>query len=267
MKELTIEVTNMCANHCKHCSTRAVLQEDAIFISRSKVREALDRFRDFEKVRFSGGEPFMHPGILNLFGEAKRRGRKVEVLTSGSVWGRPIPEATIKKSKELVDHFAFSLYGGDEQTHFQIVREFSFTALHESVGTVISNQIPFSFNFVAMNSSLLGLRPALEYAKKRASETGYCTPPFRILRFIKQGDGKGKDHESLNEKQIKRIMDYCNDAAAKLAMDIKFGCSFSKTGCTEGLGKAVLTVNGDYISCSALKYGAKTGQFACKERW
>ncbi|MBS3091270.1 4Fe-4S cluster-binding domain-containing protein [Candidatus Pacearchaeota archaeon] len=268
MKELTIEVTNQCCLCCVHCSTRAGrdFEDDLVFLPRRKVKEVLYRFADFEKIRFSGGEPFIRPGIINIFHDAKTRGKFVEVLTSGYFWGQPIPEDLIRKCKAFVDLISFSIYG-DEWVHQNVTREYSLKCLDKSVDRVISHKIPFGFNFVALKKSIPGLEYVMQYVGKRASEVKYYVPSLRILRFIQQGYGEGRADQAINEDEIERVKEMAKSFAEKYHVDLKIGCSFAEQGCTQGEGKAVVTAKGEYLNCSALKYGSLQGPFACREKW
>jgi hypothetical protein len=66
-------------------------------------------------------------------------------------------------------------------------------------------------------------------------------------------------------------MNIVKDKTLKLSLmynvDVGFGCSYLEKGCTAGTGKAVLTFDGRYLSCSSLKESDKEGKFACSENW
>jgi MoaA/NifB/PqqE/SkfB family radical SAM enzyme len=78
---LEIELTGRCALRCPHCYRAAP-------VSGELPREAIVRILDqapsrFDCLIFSGGEPFLHPHIVDLARHADKHGFSVHITTSG----------------------------------------------------------------------------------------------------------------------------------------------------------------------------------------
>lgn len=284
MKELTIEVTNNCANHCRHCSSCALYEwdlqgaddersenEQIYELTKPEVITALEKNPDCEKIRFSGGEPFMHPLLLELLREARNRKRYVEVLTSGVHHNEgALSVALLQCAKPFLDNINLSLYG-DAEIHNEVTGNYeSYECLDETVNRIIEQQIPFSFIFVAMQTSGEGLEEVFSYASQKRLLANYCSPSVSLFRFIGQGNGVCHKDFVLSRKELDEIRVHAEEFSKKYGIEAKFGCSFSERGCRFEEGKKVLTYRGKYIACSSLKDfegEAMPGSFPCRERW
>jgi MoaA/NifB/PqqE/SkfB family radical SAM enzyme len=280
--ELTIEVTNNCGNRCVHCSSCALYEYDLqgedsargkneqIFsLTKPDVVKVLDENPQFDKVRFSGGEPFMHPLLLEFLREAKKRTKTTEVLSSGVYYrDRHLPSLLTLCGKSLIDKIGFSIYGSKE-THNEITQnEFSFDSLQETLQETIEERIPFSFNFVCMKKNISQLENVFEYANNW--RIGTFVPRINFLRLIKQGNCEVSDSLALDKSQITGLINKASTLAEKYSVPILFGCSLAETSCNAGKGKRVFTYKKEYIDCSALKYGETSfnvSRFRCAERW
>jgi MoaA/NifB/PqqE/SkfB family radical SAM enzyme len=235
------------------------------------IIKTLDENPDFKKVRFSGGEPFMHPLLLEFLREAKRRGKYTEVLTSGNFYNKSEPLALISASKKFVDKIGISLYGGREIQGAITRNEESFDCLDETVNKILAEKINFSFNFVAMSKNKDSLEEVFRYVHSK--KNNYCNPGINILRIINQGFALGEDSLFLLESQINEIAFLSKEFSKQYKVPVSLGCSFARTSCNAGKGKRVFTYNREYFDCSALKdievdSGKITeNRLLCQERW
>ena len=93
MASLMLEITRKCATSCDFCSamaspfaTREMTLETATGMIESAARIGVDT------IQVTGGEPFMHPDLLEIAGAAINHGMKVEILTSGIMpYSKPLP--------------------------------------------------------------------------------------------------------------------------------------------------------------------------------
>ena len=82
MKELTIEITDNCMLRCLQCSSNA-RPDKSKYMTLSEINEILKKFKDFESVRLSGGEPFQHPNLTEIIRFIKSRDRKITIMSCG----------------------------------------------------------------------------------------------------------------------------------------------------------------------------------------
>jgi len=279
MAELTIEITPHCILNCIHCSHDKTSEEkvDHTGFENGEVERVIQEYDQFETVRFSGGEPFTENRLAEYAEYAKRRSKKVHIVTSGVCGYRygepgdsleltPLTQRILLPLKGLVNNISFSLYGA-ERIHDTITRTpGSFKCLDKSVKEVISLGIPFSFTSVALRTAIPGIEDVIRYVaiKKRVSGTN---PRVHYLRFIKQGNGEESLRQALTPEEIIEFRERASFFAKRYEVDVSFGCSLKEEGCNQGVGKAAVSSSGEYFPCSALKFGGKTEAFGCRERW
>lgn len=100
---LEIELTGRCSMRCKHCYGDFPFTKD---MPAATVKDVIDQaHEDFDCLIFSGGEPFLHPDLIELVHYADRKGFSVHITTSG--FG-----ITKKKIKSLSDN-AVLVFGID----------------------------------------------------------------------------------------------------------------------------------------------------------
>ena len=111
MKELTLEITNKCPQNCLHCSTMAGPKRKK-FLTLEQIVRYIDCFPDFKSIRLSGGEPFLHPQIIDVAKLCYDKNKKTQVLSCGVIKQcSPIPYETFRAIKPYVDEVIFSIHG------------------------------------------------------------------------------------------------------------------------------------------------------------
>jgi len=105
--EIVLEVNRRCNLACTVCTSRALDAQ----LSLPDIRRHLARARalGIKNIRFTGGEPFLHPGILKALAAAKKLGFYVLVNTNATLLDR----ALIKKAAPFIDNILVSLQGWD----------------------------------------------------------------------------------------------------------------------------------------------------------
>jgi 7,8-dihydro-6-hydroxymethylpterin dimethyltransferase len=144
-----IEVSSACNLDCPVCfADSGTHQPDGFALTREQVARMLDVFVDAEGepevIQFSGGEPTIHPDILEFVAMARERGiRIVMVNTNGIRLARD--RAFVRELARLGAHVYLQFDGLDERTHLAIrgrdLRRVKRRALehcaHEGVGVTL----------------------------------------------------------------------------------------------------------------------------------
>lgn len=82
MKELTLEITSKCYQNCPWCSSSST--PEGVHLGAWKAKRLLKEYRKTcNIVRFSGGEPTLHPDLFILMKYAKKLNYKTVLLTNG----------------------------------------------------------------------------------------------------------------------------------------------------------------------------------------
>src|SRR5262245_30295505 len=75
-----------CDVRCKFCYDNHIPARDKVWLTLDEVRRALDKFRHYylnEFVDFMGGEPTLHPQILDIVRHAASIGLRPTIITHG----------------------------------------------------------------------------------------------------------------------------------------------------------------------------------------
>ena len=84
MKQISIEIIHKCPNKCLHCSSYSDITR-TMKLSTDKILSIIDSAKKLntEIISISGGEPFLHEGLVEIVQYAKMQGLKVYIYTSG----------------------------------------------------------------------------------------------------------------------------------------------------------------------------------------
>lgn len=213
----------------------------------------------------SGGEPLMHPNLLEIISYAKTRGLRTRMYTSGIVsHSRPSsisPQLAEKLAMSGLDGVAFNLQGASAKTHEYITgKGKSFEKTVESIKNIKSRGLWVGVHFVPMKPNHTKLREIVELCSRlRVNELAF-------LRFVSQGRGR----------QNKRELELTNDEIFVLAQEttelkqtfreglkirvgrpldfcplIDSSTNFQK--CNAGRSRCLIKPEGDVIPCPAFK--------------
>ena len=115
LKEVFIELLSKCNLECKHCYGSFGPSEGDM-LSKEQVFSVLDQLFDMQcpEVKFTGGEPFLHPDFMDILDYAHSKNFTVMVLTNGTLV-TPAKVEAIKKMGQTSFHI--SLDGHEPEIH------------------------------------------------------------------------------------------------------------------------------------------------------
>jgi MoaA/NifB/PqqE/SkfB family radical SAM enzyme len=106
LRKIYIEPTSRCNLDCAMCARHTWTDEETGDMSRETFGRILDAACKTESVEtlFFGGvaEPFSHPDILWMLGEAKATGRRVEAITNGAFLDTELMQALVDMDLDLL---------------------------------------------------------------------------------------------------------------------------------------------------------------------
>ncbi len=256
---LTIEITDQCSINYVHCSTQAT-PNGKNFILLEDILETVKKNPNFKKIRLSGGEPFLHPQILEIIQNLRKQRphANLEILSSGTFHNNPLPLKKLQDLSSYSPQISFSIYG-DETTHNSICQAHSYKNLLQSVRNASKTEINFSFQTVAMQQTKESLEDIAQYIS--SLKTPFNLKKLHLLNLVPQGRAKQKD--KLSKEQEKEYLEKARQIAEKYQLNITEGCSFGCQKCPAGKQKKAITIQGEEIWCSSQKY-SKQKKYGCQ---
>jgi len=118
---LIIETTNHCNLSCKMCFHKKMKRKKG-FLSKKTMKILLNNLRNYKiphvQLAF-GGEPFLHPKILDYIKEFKKLDIKVEIFTNGLLVNKDISNKIIDLELDIIN---FSIDSTNNKTYSKIRR-------------------------------------------------------------------------------------------------------------------------------------------------
>ena len=151
LKDLCFEVIHTCPNNCKFCSSNSSINATKI-ISLDDFKRTINHFMangGIEEISISGGEPFLHPDLMEMVRFCKGLNIRTVVFTSG-----------IKKARTLSE-FEKNFYKEEYEKKIQLLEEQEpwNTNINEIVKRNLKRQLRniIDENFWAISREELGL--------------------------------------------------------------------------------------------------------------
>lgn len=203
--EIVFEINRRCNLACSVCSSRRLEEELPLAMIKKQLAQA--RRLGIKNVRFTGGEPFLHPEILEMLSAARKLGFYTLVNTNATL----LTPALIKKAAPLMDNVLISMQGWDAASdaaatgtaglfaaklrNIRLLRHRGVPVLR--LGTIISSGLPATFSRYARLARALRAdvwelyRPMLS-VKPRADDPAGVTPAvFRRLAALLEREPGG----------------------------------------------------------------------------
>ncbi len=174
---IVVELTNRCNLSCHHCFDGRHGGEGEIKIE--IVEEVLNSARShgINYISFTGGEPTLHNGFIDILRITSEAGYKFGFVTNG--WNFvEIYEKLLQFHKKLT-FITFSLDGVSEETHDRIRGKGSYRKVMQAVSICVVKDIPFAFNSVISSYNHKETGELVELAHKLGShgiKFGYLMP-------------------------------------------------------------------------------------------
>ena len=266
--EVLIDITENCPHRCFHCSNIGI----GLGPGHLPRRIILSTIRSLPLLRvkvlcFSGGEPLLHPSLLEFIGLATDLGIRTVLYTSGVIsdgHGKLSPlDAKLARKMELygLKDIFLSLHSVDAQAHDNITRcKGSFQILLESIMATRETSVGLRAHFVPMKLNYRDLDLTVRFCIENAFKE------LRILRLVSQGEGAtnfqhiGIEEEELNEflRLLNYVIEmYANRIAITASGFLELGgCRHNgetATFCRGAMKYMYINSRGDVFPCPAFK--------------
>jgi len=169
-----LELTKSCNLFCAHCYEGAGTNHPHPDTLPSMEREhiSLEQWKDIlaegaqlgaKRVQFTGGEPTLYPGLMELIEYAwSCRYRDIEVFTNAT----RLEDSLLRQWASSGVRVALSFYSFDPETHNKITgRTGSFHQTVQGIRAILAHNIPVRVAIVLMRDNLSHLTDTVEFLK------------------------------------------------------------------------------------------------------
>jgi MoaA/NifB/PqqE/SkfB family radical SAM enzyme len=259
IKDVSIEITQKCVNRCIHCSSCSTeectmtLQLDTI----RRVVQGLQRLKA-ERVCLSGGEPFLHPDIVEIVKLISDCNIIVDIYSCGIAKdaGGPKPlslELLLTMKKVGLRSLLFNLQSTNENTYDLITQtKGHFLLLYESISNAIKCGIRTEIHFVPMRQNMDDAVDMIQFAEQMGIEQ------VNFLKLVPHGRALDNAQSiTINDVDLSNLCSRLVDLQAK-GKSIRLGLPLSIRGntppCHAVKEKLYIKFDGSVFGCEAFKY-------------
>lgn len=259
IKDVSIEITQKCVNRCIHCSSCSteectmMLQLDTL----RRVIQGLHRLK-VERVCLSGGEPFLHPDIVEVVKQISDSNIIVDIYSCGIVKdageAKPLSLELLSIMKKVgLRSLLFNLQSANENTYDLITQSKGhFPLLRESISNAIKCGIRTEIHFVPMRQNVDDAVDVIRFAEQMGIEQ------VNFLKLVPHGRAR-KNAQSImiNDDDLNKLCSRLVDLQTK-GKSIRLGLPLPIQGstppCHAVKEKLYIKFDGSVFGCEAFKY-------------
>ena len=220
IKSLDWEITRECNLNCKHCIVSSPQKTAELTVE--QIIRAINNLYDngLEEISFTGGEPMLFPGIMDVLKYNKYKGITSRVLTNGIL----LTKEKVKALSGMVSEIGVSLDGITEESNDYIRGAGSYNRIMKGINNLKEAGVDFSIYFT-LHKRNCDIQKILSFAKDLGASS--C----RVNQVTKRG---------------RAFNDY--DKGFKLNINIPFKANIEEK-CDLDSSHIFLNTSGDCFPC------------------
>ena len=227
IKDLCFEIIQRCPNNCIFCSSKSNFQKDNI-IDFATIKRTIDFFvanGGIKEISFSGGEPLLHPKILEIIKFCHDKGIYTTLYTSGVVVNgaselsnnrhfhkileqynsRQFSEITLGLFSKLkdagLDKVVFDMQAAEVDEYNMLMgTKNNFPSLLRSMLNVSKCELETSIHFVPNKLNVRQFKDIFELAEIAGIDE------VRVLKFVPQG--RGRDNKGILQLTSEELLEF-----------------------------------------------------------
>lgn len=248
---VTFEMTYDCNENCVHCYAHYPnLETPKRIISVKEYKKVLDELYDMQcmHLSFTGGDPFVYKGFLDVYFYARQKGFVCDIFTNLQYLHNH-PEALIPIVSKRPRAFYVSLYGATAETHDSVTGiPGSFEKTLEVVKSLKNHGISVVFNVMILTLNHSELDEIIALCKKLGAE-------YRVsmsLIYTNDGNSSPMNYFVKDKSVIKRVLRTVRNNI--YSMDVLMDdIQPSKYMCGAGVSSLSIAPDGTVFPCISLK--------------
>lgn len=163
---LWLEITGRCNYTCIHCYAESSPTNSPPSLSAQRIHELLEEARTlgFRAVQFTGGDPFMHPQLMEFLAHAHKLDFPyVEVYTNGSL----CQHRHLQKFREWGTRVALSFYSHRPEVYARITgNPRGYYRVLETIRGLLELEIPFRLGIILMDENREDLEETIGFLRE-----------------------------------------------------------------------------------------------------
>ena len=256
-----LEIIGKCGLNCAHCSSNSSIENND-YLSLDQIKKVIVETSElgYNELSLSGGDPFLHPHLIDLISYAKEHNFYVIAYSSGNILDGnklvPISKNFFKKiDKAGLDKIVFSIHGLSKQIHEQITQ---IKNSYENLLITLENslngyQFEKEVNFVFMKNNSVELFDIIPFLKL------YQIKNLHLLKYVAHGRAKeNRKKYEINDIELKDIvLRFISQKIDKIGISLSSSLPMLKDddriNCRAGVDKICITPTGYVYPCVAMK--------------
>ncbi len=270
LSEISIEILQRCPNRCIYCSSHSNPQATHI-ISFEIIKNIIDDAKSLgcKTVCLSGGEPFLHPQILDIISYIAKKQLICYVYTSGIYMKDEVysslPNEYIESIRGMVDKVIFNVEADSSTLYDQIMGTDvgGFDMMKKSINDCVSSGLVVETHVVPMQVNFKHLKSIFEMCYQLG------VSKVSILRLVLQGRAlvnlslvklTGEDSREVT-KLIKALKEAYK---GKVRIGLPYSDSNCRIYCKAASDKINVRYDGNVYPCEVFKDDLLNDKLGCE---
>ena len=270
LSEISIEILQRCPNRCIYCSSHSNPQATHI-IPFEIIKNVIDDAKSLgcKTVCLSGGEPFLHPQILNIISYIAKQQLICYVYTSGIYMKDEVysslPNEYIEAIRGMVDKVIFNVEADSSALYDQIMGTDvgGFDMMKKSINDCVSSGLVVETHVVPMQVNFKHLKSIFEMCYQLG------VSKVSILRLVLQGRAlenlslvklSGKDN-----REVTKLIKALNESyKGKVRIGLPYSESNCRIYCKAASDKINVRYDGNVYPCEVFKDDLLNAKLGCE---
>ena len=259
LSEISIEILQRCPNRCIYCSSHSNLQATHL-IPFEIIKNVIDDAKSLgcKTVCLSGGEPFLHPQILDIISFIAKQQLTCYVYTSGIYMKDEVysslPNEYIEAIRGMVDKVIFNVEADSSALYDQIMGTDvgGFDMMKKSINDCVSSGLVVETHVVPMQVNFKHLKSIFEMCYQLG------VSKVSILRLVLQG--RALENLSLvkltgeDSREVTKLIKALNEAyKGKVRIGLPYSDSNCRIYCKAASDKINVRYDGNVYPCEVFK--------------
>lgn len=270
LSEISIEILQRCPNRCIYCSSHSNPQATHL-IPFEIIKNVIDDAKSLgcKTVCLSGGEPFLHPQILDIISYIAKQQLTCYVYTSGiyikdEVYSS-LPSEYIEAIRGMVDKVIFNVEADTSALYDQIMgtKVGGFDMMKKSINDCVSSGLVVETHVVPMQVNFKHLKSIFEMCYQLG------VSKVSILRLVLQGRAlenlslvklSGKDN-----REVTKLIKALNESyKGKVRIGLPYSDSNCRIYCKAASDKINVRYDGNVYPCEVFKDDLLNTKLGCE---